>query len=385
MAGREISAQNTEIDMNRLGDHSPIIASVIVPVFNGANTITQCLDALAKQTIPAPQYELIVVDDGSTDETASVVHRWSTANPNIGCKLIRQTNQGPAAARNRGAEVAHGELLLFTDADCRPLANWVEAFVAAFGLLAEGDEGDGDRLDVSARPVAQESTQDPIAAAMGTYRTDQRTAAARFAQLEFEERYERMRHEPSIDVVATYSAAFRRTIFSETNGFDPSFPKANNEDVELSYRLSALGHTMIFVPDAIVFHPHGAGWWDYARTKLGRAYWRTIVYKRYPGKALKDSYTPQLLKVQIVLAPLSLLGLGWSLLTGQGIGLASGLFFLLTTLPMTIFALQQRKLLLALAVPWGLWLRSIVFSIGVATAILSGNRLERWNSEIVKQ
>lgn len=370
--------------MNRLGDHSPIIASVIVPVFNGANTITQCLDALAKQTFPAAQYELVVVDDGSTDETTSVVQSWSATNPNVGCKLIRQTNQGPAAARNRGAEVAHGELLLFTDADCRPLTNWIETFIAAFGLSSMV-RADSDAVDVTDPPVVPAMKQEPIAAAMGTYRTDQRTVAARFAQLEFEERYERMVHQPSIDVVATYSAAFRRTIFCGVNGFDPSFPQANNEDVELSYRLSALGYTMIFVPDAVVYHPHGATWWNYARTKLGRAYWRTIVYKRYPSKALKDSYTPQLLKIQIGLAPLCLLGLAWFFLTGQEISLVPVLFFLLTTLPMAALAFQQRKPLLAFVVPWGLWLRSIVFAIGVAIAIVSGNRLERWNSEIVKQ
>ncbi|MCB0082517.1 MAG: glycosyltransferase family 2 protein, partial [Caldilineaceae bacterium] len=121
--------------MHRLDDRSPIIASVIVPVYNGMATIVQCLTALSQQTLSPTQYEVIVVDDGSTDATDTTVLDWCKANPTLRCKLIRQTNQGPAAARNRGAQISQGELLLFTDADCRPVANWIETLVAACGLM----------------------------------------------------------------------------------------------------------------------------------------------------------------------------------------------------------------------------------------------------------
>jgi GT2 family glycosyltransferase len=186
-----------------------------------------------------------------------------------------------------------------------------------------------------------------------------------------------MHHEPTLDVVATYSAAFRRTVFADVKGFDPAFPKANNEDVELSYRLSELGHRMIFVPAAVVYHPHGATWWDYAQTKLGRAYWRTIVYKRYPVKAIKDSYTPQILKVQILLAPLCLVGLLWFFLTQEARALLLFVPFLLTTLPMIRFAWQQREVRVAFWTPWGLWIRSLVFALGVVAGLLFGNRTEQ--------
>jgi glycosyltransferase involved in cell wall biosynthesis len=381
-----------ENDMNRLDDQSPIIASVIIPVYNGMTSIVQCLDALTHQTLPPKYYEIIVVDDGSTDASAATINAWCQANGTAPCKLIRQTNQGPAAARNRGAEVAQGELLLFTDADCRPLPNWIEVFVAAFDLLPNDINKDiKSGINVRAvhgpnqkATVTNQVTNQPIIAAMGTYRCEQISTAAQFAQLEFEERYARMQHQPALDVVATYSAAFRRTVFREVKGFDPSFPKANNEDVEFSYRLSELGHHMIFVPDAIVYHPHEATWWEYAQTKLGRAYWRTIVYKRYPSKALKDSYTPQILKVQILLAPFCLLGLCWFLLTRQSLGLLALVPFLLTTLPMGRFALQQRKPWLALWTPWGLWLRSIVFAIGVAMAMVQGNRIEQRTESVLR-
>ncbi len=356
--------------MNRQGDVShafALVASVIVPVYNGSATIVHCLQALANQTVAPDCYEIIVVDDGSTDTTHTTVTAWCQHHPHIRCKLIRQSNQGPAAARNRGAEVAQGVLLLFTDADCRPVAGWIAAFVAAFDLDKESSRATN----------AAAVTDRPVSAAMGTYRSEQQTIAARFAQLEFAERYVHMHHEPTLDVVATYSAAFRRTVFADAKGFDPAFPKANNEDVELSYRLSELGHRMIFVPAAVVYHPHGATWWDYAQTKLGRAYWRTIVYKRYPAKAIKDSYTPQILKVQILLAPLCLVGLLWFFLTQEVRALLLLVPFLLTTLPMIRFAWQQREVRVAFWTPWGLWIRSLVFALGVATGLLFGNRTEQ--------
>jgi GT2 family glycosyltransferase len=205
---------------------------------------------------------------------------------------------------------------------------------------------------------------------MGAYTSEQSAPAAQFAQLEFEERYVGMRSQPTIDLVATYSAAFRRTVFLMEKGFDPAFPKANNEDVEFSYRLSRQGYCMVFAPLATVTHTHVPTWWGYARTKFGRAFWRTVVYKRYPAKAIKDSYTPQTLKLQILLAPLCLPGIVWALSQRTLLGLILCLPFLLTTLPMMRFAYQYRPALMWW-VPWGLWLRSIVFALGVSWALVT--------------
>lgn len=338
--------------MTHQGDVARYLCSVIVPVYNGATTVPHCLDALAQQSISPARYEIIVVDDGSTDSTSQIVAAWCKAHPQIHCQQIHQSNSGPAAARNRGAEVARGPLLLFTDADCRPCATWIETFTTLF----------------AADPT--------ISAAMGAYTSDQSAPAARFAQLEFEDRYAGMRTQPTVDIVATYSAAFRRDIFLKEKGFDPSFPKANNEDVEFSYRLSRQGYRMVFAPAATVAHPHMPTWWGYARTKLGRAFWRTVVYKRYPAKAIKDSYTPQTLKLQIVLAPLCLPGLLWMLGQRTAVGLLLCVPFFLTTIPMLRFAYRHQPGVIPW-VPWGLWLRSIVFAIGVSWALVTHRQAEQ--------
>ncbi|MGL4647963.1 MAG: glycosyltransferase family 2 protein, partial [Caldilineaceae bacterium] len=103
---------------SRFGASRRLTCSVVVPVYNGAGVIGRCLDALAAQQPTDPTLEILVVDDGSTDQTAAVVQVWGMAHPSVRLRLASQPNAGPASARNRGARLAAGELLLLTDADC---------------------------------------------------------------------------------------------------------------------------------------------------------------------------------------------------------------------------------------------------------------------------
>ena len=266
--------------MNKTGD---LRASVIIPVYNGESSIADCLEALLRQDYARSDYEVIVVDDGSTDGTGDVISRYAgSRTPWI--RNVKQTNQGPAAARNHGAQLAAGNFLLFTDSDCSPEPDWITQMVGP--LLA--DPG--------------------LAAVKGAYKTRQTSLAARFAQLEFEERYAKLESRADIDFVDSYSAAVRSDVFREIGGFDTSFPTANNEDVEFSYRMARFGHRMAFTPLAIVYHIHPNTLWKYFKAKFGRAYWRMAVYKSFPEKMGSDSYTPQSLKLQILAVFLALSG-----------------------------------------------------------------------------
>jgi len=318
--------------------------SVVVPAYNAERTMSFCLEALLCQDIPREEYEVIVVDDGSIDATAAVVSRFPV-------RLLAQANQGPAAARNRGAAAAAGELLLFTDADCVPEPGWIAAMIVPFA----------DRQ---------------VVAVKGSYRTRQREIVARFAQLEFEERFTMLAERASIDMVDTYAAAYRREVFLDLRGFDTSFPEANNEDTELSYRMASQGMKMVFAPNAVVYHlRHPDSLVRYARLKFGRGYWRMVVYRRYPGKMLRDSYTPQSLKIQILLLfmllPTSLLPLVWSqsaaglpsvfLLLGYGVSVA----------PFTRMALR-RDLLVGICAPLLLALRAAALGAGAVAGAWGG-------------
>lgn len=316
--------------------------SVIVPAYNASKTIEACLNALIHQSVHTMDYEVIVVDDGSTDNTSEIVKRFPV-------KYFRQENRGPATARNKGAQEAKGEIILFTDSDCVPRYNWIEEMVKPFN-------------------------DSEIIAVKGAYNTSQRSLTARFAQIEFEERFEMLKKADSIDMVDTYSAAFRIGIFWKAGGFDESFPVANNEDTDLSYKLSKLRYKMVFNPKAIVYHlNHPDSLKRYVRLKFWRGYWRMVVYKRYPNKMLKDSYTPHTLKLQILFLFLFLtcLPLTWLLLNLMFYPLILTLIlFILSTLPFIKLALRK-DIAVGLLSPFFLSLRAASLGLGIIWGMVS--------------
>jgi len=310
--------------------------SVIVPAHNAAEILGDCLAALQAQTLDRAQYEIIVVDDGSTDRTAEAA-REAGAD-----RVLVLPHRGPAASRNAGVAAAAGEIVVFTDADCEPVADWLAEILRPFS--------------------------DPcVSGVKGSYRTRQREVVARLTQCEFEERYERLDSQPVIDFVDSHAAAFRVQALREIGGFDPAFPYANNEDVDLSYRLARAGYKLVFNRRAAVYHRHPADWRAYFLLKVRRGYWRMVVYRLHPDKALRDSYTPQLLKVQIMLTYLST-GLavmatiwpvaGWAAAACLG-GLA------LSSIPFTRLV-AQRDPDIATWAPLFMWVRAVAFAAGVA-------------------
>lgn len=314
--------------------------SIVIPAHQAADDIGVCVRALSCQTVARERYEIIVVDDGSTDETA-VVARDAGAD-----RVHVVSHRGPAAARNAGALLARGEIILFTDADCEPSQAWIERLVIPF----EDPKVDG---------------------AKGTYRTRQKALVARFVQLEYEDKYDRMRGQERVDFVDTYSAAYRRRLFEQSEGFDPAFPRASGEDIEFSYRLAQRGHKLVFVPGAVVFHRHVDTVRGYLHRKYYVGFWRVRMYRLHPAKALSDSHTPQTLKLQIVLTAVLLCSLAVgvlrpSLLIVGGASLAA---FLGSALSFIVKA-YRRDRAVALVAPVLLFLRALALGLGFAAGIL---------------
>ncbi len=318
--------------------------SVIVPVRNGARTLAACLKALQQQDYPPDAMEVIVVDDGSTDDTPELVDAMATESAEQGnCPalwLIRQEWCGAPAARNRGVAEAGGEIVLFTDADCEPVPGWISAMQAPFA--------------------------DPeIAVVAGGYLTRQTSLVAQLAQAEFEERYRLLAHYPTVDIAFTHSAGFRRAVFLAAGGFDERMPN-NNEDLEFSYRLATSGHRILFAPKGLVFHRHPETLGEYVRKKFSRGFWRILVYKRYPRKIVRDSYTPQSLKLQILLLGFAGISLSVALVVNSAwlgiVGTVSLGALAAATLP---FACRLRG-------PFALRLVAPIFLISRAAAVGAG-------------
>lgn len=317
--------------------------SVVIPVYNGEATIGRCLDSLVTQATAVGNVEILVVDDASTDGTLAVVCRYAPV------RVVRQpTNAGPAAARNRGVAEASGELVLFTDADCVPSESWIADMVAPFLVDAA------------------------VVGAKGVYKTRQPEVTARFVQLEYEDKYDRMRRCETIDFIDTYSAAYRRATFLEFGGFDRRFPVACAEDVELSFRLAAKGLRMVFIDRAFVYHRHPCRWGDYVRKKYKFAYWRAVMIRIHPGKTVRNSHTPVAQKVQLFVVPLSVgatAGLLWPAMPVWPVVVAWG-SVVLTMVPFMVRAVR-RDWLPALCAPVFLVPRALAQCAAVLLGILN--------------
>lgn len=325
-----------------------LAASVVIPAYNAAQTLPHTLRSLVRQNLARKKYEIIVVDDGSTDDTAARCQPWVDSGAVRWLQQPNHRNLGPAAARNLGAQHARGAVVVFTDADCRPEPEFLAALLRAF----EDSAVDG---------------------AQGAYRTLQRQLPARFAQAEFESRYALHEEGGPVDLVATYAAAFRRDVFLEAGGFDTSYPTANNEDTEFSYRLLAAGKRLVFAPRAVVRHLHPATLGRYCRTKFWRAYWRVKVYRRYPGKAVSDRYTSRAVKFQTLAAMLGW-GLAPAVLVWPGVlwfqgALAAGIAA--SALPWAVRVARQDAQL-ALALPGFVLARAAALGAGTWWGLVAG-------------
>lgn len=251
-------------------DAPPPACSVVIPVRYGLETLPALLKALARQTLPV---EAIVVDNGQDPETVAIAQAH-------GARWVSVPATRPSVARNAGAKLARGDVLLFTDADCEPDEHWAER---ASAPVRAGD----------------------VIGTRGAYRTRQRELVARFVQMEYQNKYERMMRFESIDMIDTYSACYRRDVFAENGGFDNTYTWGV-EDQELSFRLTRLGHRLVFVPDALVYHTHQATLRGYLRRKYIIAFWKAFLLRNYPEKVLGDTHTPPRQPIQVGLMGLAL-------------------------------------------------------------------------------
>jgi GT2 family glycosyltransferase len=205
--------------------------SVIVCTCNGARTLRQCLDGLT--SLDYPNYEVIVVNDGSTDDTASISSEFPV-------RLINQSNQGLSAARNTGLAASDGEIVAYTDDDACPHRDWLRYLAAAFGRSAHIGVG-GPNLP----PLGDGFVAECVANAPGN-------------PLHVLLSDEIAEHIPGCNM------AYRKEALVAIGGFDPRF-RAAGDDVDICWRLQDRGWTIGFCPAAMV--------WHHRRNSL-RAYWR---------------------------------------------------------------------------------------------------------------
>src|SRR5437879_3529920 len=217
---RDKFGQDNSTLPHRALSKAPLV-SVIVCSYNGARTLNDCLDSLGK--LNYPNYEVILVDDGSTDNTAQVAAQF----PNV--RYIHQSNHGLSHARNTGAAAAKGEVFAYTDSDCMADPDWLYYLIST---LLSGEYAGVGGPNVS--PPAQNAIQACVAAAPGG-----------------------PSHVLLTDTIAEHvpgcNMAFYRWAFEQIGGFDPEYHAAG-DDVDFCWRLQQSGGVIAFSPTAIVWH-----------------------------------------------------------------------------------------------------------------------------------
>ena len=210
-------------DLGRL----PPTVSVIVPVRNDASGLATLLPALLAQTYPRERTQVLVIDNGSTDDSLQVARWFAQEHPALVHVLVEPT-PGSYAARNTGLRMASGDILAFTDADCTPDPDWLAA-----GVRALRDQA----ADLAGGRVAFRLPPQPSAAALYDAISNMRT-------------WHTVR---MIGVTATANLfATRRVV--ETIGFFPGHVRSGGDAI-WTHRATRAGLTLAYAPNAMVSHP----------------------------------------------------------------------------------------------------------------------------------
>jgi O-antigen biosynthesis protein len=238
--------------------------SVVVCTYNGGATLEQCLHSL--RALDYPDYEVIVVDDGSTDDTRAILERFPLTLPSPpggegrvrGFRVIHQPNRGLSVARNVGLRAARGAVVAYTDSDCFADPDWLTHLVYQLQRSGAAAVG-GPNL----------TPEDGWLAACVGAAPGQPTHV-----LESDQEAE---HIPGCNM------AFRREALEAINGFDPQYRKAG-DDVDVCWRLQQAGHWITFAPGAFVWHHRRQTPRAYLRQQAGYGEAEALLQFKHPDR-----------------------------------------------------------------------------------------------------
>ncbi|WP_440007768.1 glycosyltransferase [Halomicrococcus sp. SG-WS-1] len=241
--------------------------SVVIPVYNDPRGIRMTLDAVTAQTYPSDAYEVLVADNGSTDDTREVVREYVDRFPDLVTLLVEDEVQGPAAARNKAIRNASGDILAFIDADMTVEETWLEDAVESL----EGNDWDYMGCDVE---IYVEDGKD--------------TLTAKYNQI-FGFPIQRYIEEQQFS--GTGCLVTRKEVFDDVGLFDERL--FSGEDEEFGNRVHDAGFDQHYQPAITMYHPARASLPSFLKKhfRLGR------------GKAQMQRYHPERVEKPSVLNP----------------------------------------------------------------------------------
>ncbi|MCT0226278.1 glycosyltransferase family 2 protein [Synechococcus sp. CS-1328] len=238
--------------------------SVVIPTYNRLPILRKCLLALEAQQLEAPveDFEVVLVDDGSTDDTVAWLEQQADALPHL--RLVRQEHGGPAEGRNRGVDHARGDVIVFIDSDLVVLPNFLCCHARA---LQHSWQGRGNKLCF-------------------TY-----GAVINTANFEAPTSEPHKLNDHSWAYFATGNVAIDRELLERSGLFDTSFRLYGWEDLELGERLRRLGVVLVRCPEAVGYHWHPPLSLeqipDLIRVERERAKMGLVFFRKHPTRRVR--------------------------------------------------------------------------------------------------
>ncbi len=256
-------------------NHPRPFISVIICTYNGADLLGETLSSLERQTYPRDRFEVIVVDDGSTDETANIARRHRV-------RLIgHETNRGIGAGRNTGLAAARGELIAYTDDDCIADENWLFHLAAAFRSPEVMGAG-GKTLPLSLATPTQRymdhsgyGNPAPLSVTGGSSPLDRFVT---YLRQMLRPLHTTLQSGDAVHDVYTLNAAYRTELLRAIGGFDEQLRASEDTDVSARLHATYPDKQLIFVPEAQILHRHRTQFWPWVKqtfVRSGDAYLQT--------------------------------------------------------------------------------------------------------------
>jgi glycosyltransferase involved in cell wall biosynthesis len=245
--------------------------SVVIPTRNRAPKLRRTLEGLCAQSAPANTFEVVIVDNGSTDNTCEAVKDFTSRAANSPWSYLREAKPGAAAARNAGVQASRGDIVLFLDDDVVPDPQLIEEHT--------------------------KSHREQTVIVLGAVRfpwDDSRTAFHRTLS-EHAELLQSFRfpdpHNVPFQHFYTCNLSLPRDVLSRNGGFDESFRASGFEDIDLGYRLSKAGIRMVFNPRASGLHDCWQPFPEFAEKQRRNGRELRILLKKHPE--LRELFLPE--------------------------------------------------------------------------------------------
>ena len=226
--------------------------SVVIPTFRRPALLHKCLNAILAQHCPDCSFDVTIVSDGPDPATESLVQKIKCAYPGFPLYFHSlEKKAGPAAARNHGWKNSTGELIVFTDDDCIPSANWLAGYWARYQAHNQNLIAFTGKVEV---PVPEKPTD-----------------------------YEKNVSHLSTAEFITANCACSRHALEMVNGFDEAFPVAWREDSDLQFRLMEKQVPIVHVQEAEVCHPVRPASWGSSLRDQQKSMFNALLFKKHPG------------------------------------------------------------------------------------------------------